>query len=134
MLIKNHVIYSPICPNLINFAQNVFRRWWTVLCNGIDRLLLTNIHRTKILYYIKTWCRILLLDIFWAELVNAISVDTPFLFPLVYSRMDLSIYVCFFQYRSLTSRCINYPVFMSLFCLSHSFVYLLYFCHSWNRS
>jgi len=27
-----------------------------------------------------------------------------------------------------------YPISMSLFCLSHSFVYLLYFCSSWDRS
>jgi len=26
------------------------------------------------------------------------------------------------------------PLFMSLFYLSHSFVYLLYFCPNWNRS
>jgi len=27
-----------------------------------------------------------------------------------------------------------YPVSMSLFCLTHSFVYLFYFCPSWDRS
>jgi len=27
-----------------------------------------------------------------------------------------------------------YPVFMSFFCLNHSFVYLLYFCSNWDRS
>jgi len=30
--------------------------------------------------------------------------------------------------------CHYYPVSMSLFCLSHSFVYLLYFCPSRDRS
>jgi len=28
----------------------------------------------------------------------------------------------------------KYRVSMSLFCLSHDFVYLLYFCPSWDRS
>jgi len=28
----------------------------------------------------------------------------------------------------------QYPVSMSLFCLSHNFVYLLYFCLNWDRS
>jgi len=26
------------------------------------------------------------------------------------------------------------PIFMSRFCLSHSFIYLLYFCLNWDRS
>jgi len=34
----------------------------------------------------------------------------------------------------LSAETYNYPVSMSLFCLSHSFVYLLYFCPNWNRS
>jgi len=31
---------------------------------------------------------------------------------------------------NLIAICFIYPIFMSLFCLSHSFVYLLYFCPS----
>jgi len=28
----------------------------------------------------------------------------------------------------------TYPVSMFLFCLSHSYIYLLYFCPNWDRS
>jgi len=36
--------------------------------------------------------------------------------------------------KYLTIYDVIYPVYISLFCLSHSFVYLLYFCPNWERS
>jgi len=36
--------------------------------------------------------------------------------------------------KSGCKKSILYPVFTSLFCLSYSFAYLLYFCSSWDRS
>jgi len=40
----------------------------------------------------------------------------------------------FYNYKQWFAISNNYPVSMSLFCLSHSFVDSLYFCSNWDRS
>jgi len=66
-------------------------------------------------------------DVIGRYLTSIIGID----FKKVESAISTS---DFPENKNLENIAINYRVSMSLFCLNHRFVYLLYFCPGWDRS